>query len=273
MIYADMDLDNNPEFQQFLQSQNQTAAAIAYIEEQVQPEIERGFATVFKATMMAMQKLKDDSATDIAAAAVKRSSAATATATATATAGGTNGNAGKPCTSTVKPACGKRNCAAKAAPNTQLSKSVKPSKTRGTKKVTASTNNVPVAAGEEIPQGVLRIEVGYMPSLGDSPHVCYVKPLPPKAPQKEHCKIGRSRGNEFKQFGVSLPMDLEVSTKHGVIHRVNKDFYYKDLESANGTTVVATDIMLQPLVPFKLENGMELVLGKSTLKFTFAASA
>jgi FHA domain len=257
-----MDLDNNPEFQLYLQSQNPTAATIAYIEEQLQPEIKRGFEMMFNASMMAMQKVKDDAARGV-----------------------TNGNVENQEPEAPKTTRGKRSLRTSAvnpAPDTVIKSAPATKRKPVTQSTVIKKSAVPKAASSkvedasmmgEIPKGKILIEVFPGPS-GFSPYaglVFLVEPLPPKASHNKHCNIGRSCAKDFKAFGVSMPNDLEVSTRHGVIHRVNKDFYYKDLGSSNGTTDVATRTTLEPLEPTKLENGTQLQMGQSILKFNFSS--
>jgi hypothetical protein len=162
----------------------------------------------------------------------------------------------------------------KSAPATQLSKQVKHTKKKAVGKGGAAAATLTtVTDAAAIPDGFIRIEVFAGPS-GHSHHAGLarlVEPLPPKASQNTHCKIGRSSAEDFAKYGVSLWKDNEVSTKHGVIHRIKNDFYYKDVGSSNGTFGVATNIRLENLVPFKLENGTELLLGQHILKFNFSS--
>jgi FHA domain len=82
------------------------------------------------------------------------------------------------------------------------------------------------------------------------------------------CFVGRSQGTKFKNRGVSLHKDSEISTTHGQFEVRQGKLYYTDLASTNGSKVGGED--LTPDTPLLLENGTELVLGQSTLKITLS---
>lgn len=90
----------------------------------------------------------------------------------------------------------------------------------------------------------------------------FVTPKPNKP-----CLLGRSKGKKFKQNGVSLCSDLEVSTTHGKFTVENGTFYFTDTGSSNGTLIRDEDIAVD--VPHVLEDGMEIKVGQSILKVTF----
>jgi hypothetical protein len=83
----------------------------------------------------------------------------------------------------------------------------------------------------------------------------------PKAP----CWVGRSTGKKFRDRGISLTKDLEVSTTHGKFELLHgSKFYFTDVNSTNGSKVNGAD--LKPETPFELENGTQLILGQTTMK-------
>jgi FHA domain len=86
-------------------------------------------------------------------------------------------------------------------------------------------------------------------------------------PKTTHpCWVGRSSGKKFKERGISLSKDGEVSTTHGKFEVKQGKLYYTDAGSTNGSKVRGED--LPPETPFLLETGTELVLGQSIFKIT-----
>jgi FHA domain len=86
--------------------------------------------------------------------------------------------------------------------------------------------------------------------------------LTPKV--RQPCWVGRSQGKKFKDRGISLSKDLEISTTHGKFELVGGKLHYTDAGSTNGSKVYGED--LPPEKPFPLVNGVELVLGQSILR-------
>ena len=94
-------------------------------------------------------------------------------------------------------------------------------------------------------------------------------------PVGKPCLMGRSKGKRFREHGVSLPQDNEVSTTHGKFEilstTANNVVYFTDLESTNGTILLQGDdttenggIPLEPNKPYELQReGTKLHVGNT----------
>jgi hypothetical protein len=98
------------------------------------------------------------------------------------------------------------------------------------------------------------------------PHAGTTVSLKPKL--NESCVVGRSGSKKFKDKGVSLFHDSEVSTTHGKFEIISGKAYFTDVGSTNGTTCKTNQ--LQTNDPFLLEENLELILGASTLVITLS---
>ena len=87
--------------------------------------------------------------------------------------------------------------------------------------------------------------------------------------KRNPCWVGRSQGKKFKERGISLSKDLEISTSHGKFEIIGGSFYYTDAGSTNGSKVHGTQEIV-PDTPFPLEDGIEFTLGQSVLKVSLS---
>jgi len=89
--------------------------------------------------------------------------------------------------------------------------------------------------------------------------------LQPKT--RSHSWVGRSSSTKFKERGISVPLDLEVSTSHGRFEFKQGKFYYTDVASTNGTRINGEDCV--PNQPYELEaNGFTILAGQTSMKVT-----
>lgn len=89
--------------------------------------------------------------------------------------------------------------------------------------------------------------------------------LQPKS--RSHAWLGRSSSAKFKERGISLPQDLEVSTSHGRFEVKGGKFYYTDVASTNGTRINGEEC--EPNVPYELTNtSMVILAGQTAMKVT-----
>ena len=86
---------------------------------------------------------------------------------------------------------------------------------------------------------------------------------------KSPCWVGRSKGKKFKQKGISLPLDLEVSTTHGKFEVFNIDgkkrVFYTDTGSTNGTYNEQGQ-RLEDDAPYELSTGSIFTLGEEVIR-------
>ena len=89
--------------------------------------------------------------------------------------------------------------------------------------------------------------------------------LQPKT--RNHAWVGRSSSAKFKDRGISLPLDLEVSTSHGRFEFKQGKFYYTDVASTNGTRIDGEEC--EPNQPYPLSaSGATILVGQTSMKVT-----
>ncbi|CAM9309643.1 unnamed protein product [Choristocarpus tenellus] len=79
----------------------------------------------------------------------------------------------------------------------------------------------------------------------------------------EPAMLGRSTTKKFKEKGVSLPRDKEVSTSHGKLYRVGAGVAFVDVGSSNGTVVDGEEAVKGKI--FEVKTGMEILIGQTPL--------
>jgi hypothetical protein len=90
--------------------------------------------------------------------------------------------------------------------------------------------------------------------------------LQPKA--RSHAWVGRSQGKKFREKGISLPKDLEVSTTHGRFEFLRNKLVYVDTGSTNGSRL--GEVNIAPNAPVELISGMIITVGQTMMKITLS---
>lgn len=99
----------------------------------------------------------------------------------------------------------------------------------------------------------------------DGPHLGQKFRLEPLRENGEDVfKMGRSTGRLFKEKGVSLYKDKEISTTHAKIELRNGQVFLIDVQSTNGTQL--NGVIVEALAPLRLKDGDHIIMGSSELK-------
>jgi len=96
----------------------------------------------------------------------------------------------------------------------------------------------------------------------DGPYKGKTHDLSPKL--NTPCMVGRSTGRKYRNGGISLSLDSEVSTTHGKFEILSGKAYYTDTGSTNGSHIKG--MPLEQNTPHLLIEGIELVIGLSIMR-------
>lgn len=271
----DQDWDNNPEFMEFVQTENQNAnvAVFAQLKEQLVPEFEKYAKQVEDAALLAIQKVKDDAALEIQK--VKDDAAKGVFHNATTTTENQQHASAAPASVAKVPSTAVKKAAAEPEQPATKKKAAAAQRTRaapGKSSTVKRQKAVESAAATNVPEGQVRIEVLKSSNESNIGMVKFVAPVVPSAPSKQ-VNIGRSWSKLYKEFGFPLDDD-EVSTKHMMINRKNGKFYMKDIRSTNGTELIYPNGETKKCVPhehYLLEDGTVAQLGVCQLLINFSS--
>jgi FHA domain len=270
-------LENSEEFAEFIRKHNPSAEALAIVQNEIQAEIKHGLLMIQKATNIAIQKVKDDAKADskVEPTQAKRRGQSKGAARSSQVKRSLRNSAikeGKSNPVERRQSDRKRNLE-KNDVNNLLSQELEEKAIVSAVKAIETTSTR--VFDDNIPEGIVRVHVFSVAGM-ESPHAFDVFEVKPKSKgATKKCKVGRSAGDDFKKFGISLPKDLEISQKHGVLTSIKKDntfeFFFEDQGSSNGTFDDAEGVHLEKFVPYKLKNGMQLRMGQSYLQFNFSS--
>ena len=99
----------------------------------------------------------------------------------------------------------------------------------------------------------------------DGPHLNQKFRLEPTRENGEDVfKMGRSTGKLFKEKGVSLYKDKEISTTHAKIELRNGQVFLIDAQSTNGTQLNGE--IVEALAPTRLKDGDHIIMGSTELE-------
>ena len=108
------------------------------------------------------------------------------------------------------------------------------------------------------PGGTIHVEITAGEYEGTAVH------LQPKS--RTPCWVGRSQGKKFKERGISVPLDLEVSTTHGKFELYRGELCYTDTGSTNGSRINGLEV--EQNTPNPIESGMEITVGQTVMLVT-----
>jgi FHA domain len=138
-----------------------------------------------------------------------------------------------------------------------------------------ATNKVePVSkkeAATSAPLGTVHVDIVAGPYMGKT----FTLKVTSRAPRL----VGRSQSKNFRDKGISLSKDLEVSTSHGKFVLIKDKVYFVDTESTNGTLVSesgdntssndhTTTDQMEPNEPYQLSTGTMITCGQTVMKIT-----
>jgi len=267
----DLDLDNNPEFMEFMKKNNVNADVFEYIKAQLEPYHNSMVEQMNLATQMALQKAQEDAINGNMYDNENQPPASNADAPSTSIKAAGRAFTGQAPSTVAKPSSVAADLGAtkKKAPRTTRDRS---SALKSSKKTTTTAS----ADGDlEVPKGEVRLEVISSTSARNIVGTFkFVKPQPESTKNKgQHAKIGRSTGEEYKKYGFSIKDD-EVSTAHAIIFRKGTKFYWKDKHSTNGSVANYGNGEREHMISgelYQMRDGMKVELGECIIKINFSS--
>lgn len=275
---SDLDLVNAPEFLEFLNEQNLSEESLEYIGQETKRLFDIYVENTNKIVKLCMENTSRIQEEVSNQENVAPTGASSKPSNSKRSIRNSNVKSGKAPTATNRKISKSKSYIAKQDVNNDLSQALEEKATVSSipqEGKTGILNDTP--AINDMALGKVRIEIKTdFLSKTKSPHEGEIRLLEAKTNAPQVWKIGRSTGKEFSELGVSLHLDLEVSTKHGMLTRTTTnqnevEYYYTDVGSTNGTYFVTTGDCLNANEKYKLMNGTELRMGQSILKFNFSS--